>query len=196
MSEIDDATVIANLRETVERLIRERDAARKACAAAEHETQIVLAKALGYGGTEPGQLPEWGDHIAVSLAEELVRKYAEARELCQRFRMCADIHEDLDGIRSLDGKGLRKVCRDYDASQQPQPPQTEWVPWTAETRPKDQLIWTRFGPDHYEQYMILGWDGRGAFDLDEHIDWETLFECRQWSRDGVTWNRCGTEVAK
>ena len=103
------------LRMRVAELEQELAGARDALIMTEHETQQVLGKALGY----PPLYPEVsdiddgtvcvGDHVSVTLAAELARKYKESQE-----KVLADGGQDPAlGIGSVGpvGPGLQTVER-------------------------------------------------------------------------------------
>lgn len=115
----------------------------------------------------------------------LTRERDAARELCRRFRNVMTSGE------------LKSLQNEYDAtfSDKPAPAEDttgELVPWTAETRPRGVILIRLIGQPEYE-WIVTSWRPDGCEDTEDGINtWiDALYEL-EWSRDGITWQRCGT----
>lgn len=166
---------IGELREQVATLTRERDEWKEACDAI-------------------GADDEAATNETAARIDLLLRERDAARELCRRFRglFCEQLFID-DSVGA--GSQWAIVCRDYDArfSDTPAPAEDatgELVPWTAETRPRGVIILRACGQTVAE--FVPGWMGSGEVSDGSQIGWQELLEDYEWSRDGITWKRCGT----
>ena len=131
-------------------------------------------------------------YLELNKTEELTNERDEARELLRRFRALAKLDSSNYGVQFSGFGAFCNVCRDYDArfgqTQQPEP-SGELVPWDAETRPRGPMTLRKTGQTAAE--FAPGWMKDGEASEGSRILFGTLLEDYEWSRDGITWQRCG-----
>lgn len=127
---------------------------------------------------------------------ELTRERDEYRELLRRFRASVLLSPFL-----YKQEELVSVCNDYDAKYGSESEsmlaeateQETLVPWTAETRPRG-TIWCRLMQLPYDEWIVTAWNPNGFDDPSgDTSTWDLAFRMLEWSRDGITWERCGTK---
>ena len=141
------------------------------------------------------------DHVGgkETLREQvatLTRERDEAREMMLRLQECIDnMFRNHDGTNWFGLNYWRKRFSDARGyCQQPAEPSGagEIVPWTSYTRPRG-TIWIRLiGQTEYE-WIVTCWRPDGCEDLEGDVStWRRALNELEWSRDGITWSRCGT----
>jgi len=115
--------------------------------------------------------------------EQLTRERDADRELLRRFR------------NETRPSGRDKLIDEYDArfGQQPEPT-VELVPWNAETRPRG-VVFLRNHEYPGRERIAQTWN-EGHVSAAGHgwVGFSDLFSQWEWSRDGITWQRCGVRT--